>query len=83
MTQKLLRKPEHKLAQETETRWNSTYHMLMRLQEQKECVVACLTALGPGIEPLTQEEWKVLDETLKLLQPLRQRNAQQSQRRYQ
>jgi hypothetical protein len=40
----------------------------MRLQEQKECVAACLIALGPEIEPLTQE-WKVLDETLKLLQP--------------
>ncbi|XP_049831115.1 E3 SUMO-protein ligase ZBED1-like [Schistocerca gregaria] len=43
--QDLMKKPVHKLIQETATRWNSTFYMLQRLVEQKECIAACLSTL--------------------------------------
>lgn len=67
--QKLLKKPEHKLVQEVETRWNSTFYMLSRLLEQKDCVVASLSALGSNIEIPRSHDWTVLSGVLEVLQP--------------
>ncbi|XP_067369733.1 zinc finger BED domain-containing protein 4-like [Channa argus] len=44
--QKQLNKPEHKLVQSVETRWNSPFYMLDRFLEQKEPVTIALCVLG-------------------------------------
>ncbi|XP_047116057.1 E3 SUMO-protein ligase ZBED1-like [Schistocerca piceifrons] len=41
--QDLMKKPVHKLIQETETQWNNMFYMLQRLVQQKKCSAACLS----------------------------------------
>lgn len=64
-----LQKPVHKLIQEVETRWNSTYLMLQRLYEQREPVGAAAAHLTTDIPPLTFAEYETVSECLDVLAP--------------
>ena len=57
-------KPNHKLIQEVETRWNSTYAMLERLFAQREPVGAALVTLKTSLIPFTSEEYQTVNECL-------------------
>lgn len=63
-----LGKPEKKLIQDVATRWNSTYYMLERLQEQKDAVSLYAAEFG-DITNLTANQWMILQKTLNLLKP--------------
>lgn len=67
--QTTVNKPIRKLVQEIETRWNSTFHMMERLLEQKECVAAALAAMDSKIEMLTTDELSIIQKLLPILKP--------------
>jgi len=71
--------PFHKLINEVPTRWNSTYQMLERMTEQKEAVWVSLASLKPDITPLTPEEFKVIEEMLRVLVPFYQATRELSE----
>ncbi|KAK7916289.1 hypothetical protein WMY93_012050 [Mugilogobius chulae] len=64
--------PVLKLINEVPTRWNSTYHMLARMSEQKDAVWVSLAALKTDVIPLTIEEFQIIEETVKVLAPFNQ-----------
>ncbi|XP_041835331.1 zinc finger BED domain-containing protein 4-like [Melanotaenia boesemani] len=70
--QRQLGTPIHKLINEVPTRWNSTYHMLERMTEQKEAVWVSQATLKNDITPLTPEEFEVIEEMLRVLSPFDQ-----------
>ena len=57
-----LGKPEKKLIQDVATRWNSTYYMLERLQEQKDAVSLYAAEFG-DITNLTVNQWMIVQKT--------------------
>ena len=59
---------EHKLIQDIETRWNSTFLMLERLAEQQKAINLYSVERG-GIETLTTEDWELVGRVVKILQP--------------
>jgi hypothetical protein len=59
---------EHKLLQDVETRWNSTYIMLERLVEQRKSVNLFSVENG-GFDTLLPEEWELAERVVKILQP--------------
>ena len=65
-----LQLPRHiyKLMQECSTRWNSTYYMLQRLQEQKRAVTTTLPETNCSIE-LTMVQWTTIDHIVAMLRP--------------
>lgn len=63
--------PEHKLLQDVETRWNSTYIMLERLVEQRKAVNLFSVEHG-GIHTLSTAEWELAEQLVKVLQPFYQ-----------
>ncbi|XP_054652845.1 zinc finger BED domain-containing protein 4-like [Dunckerocampus dactyliophorus] len=65
-----LDKPQHKLIQEVDTRWNSTFQMLQRLLEQREPVGAALASLTTDVLPLNCAEYEEVAECLEVLGPL-------------
>lgn len=69
MVQEQLGKPQLKLIQEVETRWNSSYNMLERLYEQREAVGAALARLKTDISPISSEEYSIISECLIVLRP--------------
>lgn len=64
--------PELKLKQECVTRWNSTFHMLKRILESKDAVISTLAVISARVDPLSQEEWEVLQEACTVLEPFEQ-----------
>lgn len=66
--QRKLGNQEKKLIQDVSTRWNSTYYMLERLQEQKNEVSLYAAEYG-DITNLTANQWMILQKTLNLLKP--------------
>lgn len=60
--------PAHKLIQDVETRWNSTFLMLQRLVEQRKAIIMFSIDHG-GYDSLTAAEWKLADRLVSLLQP--------------
>jgi hypothetical protein len=60
--------PEHKLLQDVETRWNSTYIMLERLVEQRRAVNLFSVEHG-GIHTLSSAEWELAEHLVQVLQP--------------
>jgi len=60
--------PEHRLIQDEPTRWNSTFYMLARLQEQR----LALTSYGGqyDISLPTVGQWELIDKTITALQPI-------------
>ncbi|XP_032446924.1 zinc finger BED domain-containing protein 1-like [Xiphophorus hellerii] len=64
----------HMLIQDVSTRWNSTFHMLCRLLEQRWPITAALS--DPALTPrgkhyldLKPEQWNIIEEISKALQP--------------
>jgi hypothetical protein len=69
--QKLHNFKQHKLIQEVSTRWNSTYYMIERLYEQKSALsLFCSENPDLGVAELTNQEWRVLDSLINILEPL-------------
>ncbi|XP_040924669.1 zinc finger BED domain-containing protein 4-like [Betta splendens] len=64
-----LQTPPHKLLQEVDTRWNSTYLMLKRLHEQREAVSAALASIPTDIPPLVSLDYDAISECLEVLAP--------------
>ncbi|XP_063234924.1 E3 SUMO-protein ligase ZBED1-like [Bacillus rossius redtenbacheri] len=60
--------PEHSLCQMVETRWDSVYIMLERLQEQKESISADLP--NTVKDSLTTQEWRLIEGYVTILKPL-------------
>nr|XP_040028900.1 zinc finger BED domain-containing protein 4-like [Gasterosteus aculeatus aculeatus] len=72
LKQKQMGTPEHKLVQDVSTRWNSTYHMISRLLEQRWPVTATLsdpaTQRGKQYLDLKSDQWTLLEELAQALQ---------------
>ena len=60
--------PQHKLLQDVETRWNSTYMMLSRLSEQRKAVNQYCIEHG-AIDTLPVTEWELVERIVMLLKP--------------
>jgi len=71
-TQLQMGMPELKLKQDCVTRWNSTFHMIKRILESKDAVISTLAVMNASVDPLSQEEWEVLQETCTVLEPFEQ-----------
>ncbi|KAL2081038.1 hypothetical protein ACEWY4_022891 [Coilia grayii] len=67
--QEQMQRPLHKLIQEVDTRWNSTYHMLQRIFEERQAVGAALATLRTDVTPLSSEDYESITACLKLLAP--------------
>ncbi len=59
--------PKKKLIQNVPTRWNSTFHLLQRLLEMKNAIV--LYATDYNLQVPTANEWKLMENVIRLLQP--------------
>ncbi|XP_067010494.2 E3 SUMO-protein ligase ZBED1 isoform X1 [Anabrus simplex] len=80
--QQQLDKPRHKLIQEVETRWNSTFSMFSRLHEQKQCIAVTLSCFAHAPECLNPEEWEIVSRVLSLLSPLESLTCELSSEKY-
>ncbi|XP_023201057.1 zinc finger BED domain-containing protein 1-like [Xiphophorus maculatus] len=69
-TQRQMSMAELKLKQECVTRWNCTFHMIQRMLESKDAVIATLAVINAPVAPLSQEEWEALQEACSVLEPL-------------
>ncbi|XP_050706851.1 zinc finger BED domain-containing protein 4-like [Eriocheir sinensis] len=58
-----------KLIIDVETRWNSTFYMLERFQEQHQAVTTALCVLGRGSMCLSSEELKTVKKSISVLHP--------------
>ncbi|CAL9706231.1 unnamed protein product [Knipowitschia caucasica] len=76
--QKQLNKPEHKLIQSVETRWNSAFYMLARLEEQKEAVTTVLCLIGRNDLCLGSEEVDLIHPTIEALRPFEEATIETS-----
>lgn len=56
-----------KLKQDTVTRWNSTYDMLIRILETKDAVVSALVILNNELNSISAHEWVVLQQISEIL----------------
>lgn len=66
--------PEHKLIQDVSVRWNSSYHMISRLIEQRWSLTATLsdpevTQRAKHFLDLKPEQWSLLEELEQALKP--------------
>ncbi|XP_073341911.1 E3 SUMO-protein ligase ZBED1-like [Pagrus major] len=71
-TQRRMGMPELRPKQECITRWNSTFHMLKQILESKDAVTSSLAVINAPGDPLSQEEWEVLQEACTVLEPFEQ-----------
>ncbi|XP_011410530.1 PREDICTED: zinc finger BED domain-containing protein 4-like [Amphimedon queenslandica] len=69
LNQKRLNLPEHKLIQQVDTRWNSTYYMLERYLEQYEAIKTTLCLLDRNDLMIPRERNTALQEVVKILTP--------------
>ncbi|XP_077424041.1 E3 SUMO-protein ligase ZBED1-like [Vanacampus margaritifer] len=76
--QRQMGRPEHKLLQEVETRWNSTFAMLQRLHEQREPLDAALSRLNTTIVPFSAEEYETISQCLSVLSPFNEATVEMS-----
>ena len=72
--QRSLQIPEHHLLQDVRTRWNSTYFMYDRLDEQRWAIFAVIhDKLTPASQQhldLTPDQWELLHQMVNVLKPL-------------
>ncbi|XP_078800180.1 E3 SUMO-protein ligase ZBED1-like [Oryzias latipes] len=76
--QRQLARPEHKLIQEVETRWNSTFNMLERLFKEREPLGAALATLHTDLPPLTSEDYQAIHHCLSVLSPFQEATVELS-----
>ncbi|XP_056463184.1 E3 SUMO-protein ligase ZBED1-like [Gadus chalcogrammus] len=81
-TQRQMSMAELKLKQECVTRWNSAFHMIQRILESKDAVIATLAVINAPVAPLSQEEWEALQEACSVLEPFDQVTVEISAERY-
>lgn len=62
-----LERPEHRLIQAVETRWNSVFYMPERLTEQRQAVIRALCLLGRNTLCLNDEEWSCISQAIEVL----------------
>ena len=67
--QKQMSKEEHKLIQEVETRWNSTFYMLERIVEQHEAITTALCLLDRSDLCIPTTVVTVMKELIDILRP--------------
>ncbi|KAJ8332760.1 hypothetical protein SKAU_G00416560 [Synaphobranchus kaupii] len=77
--QERIGRPSLKMIQEVDTRWNSTFHMLDRLYQQREPVGAALASLNTDLTPLTSQEYEAIGECLRVLSPFQQATVELSE----
>lgn len=75
--QENLKLQPHKLIQDVQTRWNSTYYMLERLHEQRQAVTAY--AAEHDIPTLTAYQWGLVENVIRVLKPFEEITKQASQ----
>ena len=72
--QRSLQIPEHHLLQDVRTRWNSTYFMYDRLDEQRWAIFAVIhDKVTPAFQQhldLTPDQWELLHQMVNVLKPL-------------
>lgn len=81
-TQRQMGMPELRPKQDCPTRWNSTFHMLKRFLESKDAIISTLAIVNAPVDPLTQEEWEVVEEVCRVLEPFEQVTVEISGERY-
>lgn len=62
--QQQIGEPSYKLQQVVDTRWNSTFHMLSRLYEQREPVGGALVSLRTDLVALSSAEHHIISDAL-------------------
>ena len=80
--QQALGTPNHKLLQDVETRWNSTYDMVERIMEQQAPICATLVE-QKRLDLLPKDaEFSLLEEVLMVLKPFKDVTVQVSAEKY-
>ncbi|XP_065642272.1 zinc finger BED domain-containing protein 4-like [Hydra vulgaris] len=60
--QSQLKLPEHNIIQDVSTRWNSTYYMLERFNEQKKAITLyCITRNQANAKNPTENQWQLAE----------------------
>ncbi|XP_054635140.1 zinc finger BED domain-containing protein 4-like isoform X1 [Dunckerocampus dactyliophorus] len=77
--QRQLARPEHKLIQEVDTRWNSTFAVLERLFNEREPMGAALASLSSDLTPFTSEDYQAMHQCLDVLKPFHQATVELSE----
>ena len=67
--QESLNIPQHKLKQNVQTRWNSTFYMLTSVQEQK-MALAAYAAENSGVQQLSSHQLDVMKRVIEILSPV-------------
>ena len=67
--QESLNIPQHKLKQNVQTRWNSTFCMLTSVQEQK-MALAAYAAENSGVQQLSSHQLDVMKRVIEILSPV-------------
>lgn len=80
--QEALETPQHKLLQDVETRWSSTYDMVRRVMEQQAPVCATLMEMKRMDLLPTDGEFSLLEEVLRVLKPFKDVTVQMSAEKY-
>ena len=65
--QRQLGLPEHKIFQDINTRWNSTFHSVHRILEQKKSLV--IYATESDLKMPTQQQWALMEHLVHFLKP--------------
>lgn len=81
-TQRQMGMPELRPKQDCTTRWNSTFYMLKRFLESKDAIISTLAIVNAPVDALTQEEWEVVEEVCRVLEPFEQVTVEISGERY-
>ena len=74
--------PEHKLIQDVETRWNSTFLMFERLVERHEAVTATVSVLDRHDLCISSQELQKMKEALLVLKPFEATTREVSAEKY-
>ena len=79
--QKTLNIKQHKLKNESPTRWNSLYYLMDRIVEQREAITVVL-ASNDKVNNLRNHEWKTAESYVKVLKPFEDVTSMMSASRY-
>ena len=69
--QEALRLPSHKLIQDVETCWGSTYDMLKRIVEQQQPLCNMLVASKRKDLDLSDKEVTIIENIIQILEPMK------------